>query len=139
MKVIDFETAKVFTETFGHVRTVQCYDIWTIDNHRLVDWTSMEADYYLKDNSRFYSALSIQESVEYIESNSKYRIYVTPRFDGFDNAQCDTYFEIYVNGQPGGRDYSSDAHVGSKEESYNRAIIETCKLIQRDRENGKQD
>lgn len=134
MKVINFETAKIFKETFGNIHYEHCYYIYGIDNKRLISWDSIEADYYLKDNNRFYPALFIQGAIEYIEKNTEWRIYVTPRFDGFDNAQHDTYFEIYRNGYAGGKDYSSDAHVGSKEESYNRAIIEVCNLYRKEME-----
>lgn len=137
MKIVDFETAKKLRETFNS----SC--IWSIDGctylysnddeRRLVDLSSMEADYYLRDVGRFYPAPYIQEVIEYLEVAHKWSIYITPRFDGLDKAQIDTYFEIYKTGYAGGYDYSSDAHVGDRYESANRAIREVCDLIQKEK------
>ena len=133
MKVVDFETAKKLRETLGEalIWSVDgCTYLYTNDEEKkLVDWSSMEADYYLRDNNRFYPAPYIQEVIEFLEVWYKWSIYITPRFDGLDKAQIDTYFEIYKTGHAGGHDYSSDAHVGDRYESANRAIREVCDLI----------
>lgn len=135
MQVIDFETAKSIVEKIGIRKWKECQYIYAIDTKKLIGWWSYEADYYLKDDSRFYPAPFIQEVIEYLEELHKYSIYITPRFDGFDNAQIDTYFEIYKSGVSGGRDYASDCHVGNRYESANRAIREVCDLI-KDSETG---
>lgn len=133
MKVVDFETAKKLREVLGEalIWTVDgCTYLYTNDKEKkLVDWSSMEAGYYLRDNNRFYPAPYIQEVIEFLEAWCKWSIYITPRFDGLDKAQIDTYFEIYKTGYAGGHDYSSDAHVGDRYESANRAIREVCDLI----------
>lgn len=129
MKVIDFATAKNIAEKLKIRKWNECQYLYAKDTKELIGWWSIKADYYLKDDNRFYPAPFIQEVIEYIEDFSEYRIYITPRFDGFDNAQIDTYFEIYKNGVAGGKDYSSDAHVGNKYESANRAINEVIDLI----------
>ena len=136
MQVVDFETAKCLAEKLNIYRWENCYYLYAKDNNKLINWSSIEADYYLKNNNRFYPAPFIQEVIEYIENSTNWRIYVTPRFDGFDNAQIDTYFEIYKYAEASGHDYSSDAHVGSRYESINRAIREVCNLIINERNNG---
>ena len=73
--------------------------------------------------------------IQLFEELYKIAIYITPRFDGFDKAQIDTYFEIYKIGEPGGNDYSSDAHVGDRYESSCRAIQEVCVLIEKEKNN----
>lgn len=143
MKIVDFETAKKLKETFNSpfIWNIDgCTYLYTNDvDKKLVDWSSMEADYYLRDNSRFYPAPYIQEVIEYLEEVHNWSIYITPRFDGFDNAQIDTYFEIYKKHYAGGRDYSSDAHVGDRYESANRAICEVCDLITKERKTEKNE
>ena len=137
MRIVDFETAKKLRETFNssYIWGVDgCTYLYTNDDERkLVDWSSMEADYYLRDDGRFYPAPYIQEVIEYLEVAHKWSIYITPRFDGLDKAQIDTYYEIYKTGYAGGYDYSSDAHVGDRYESANRAIREVCDLIQKEK------
>lgn len=133
MKIVSFETAKKLRETFNssYIWSVDgCTYLYTNDEERkLVDWSSFEADYYLKDSNRFYPAPFIDEVIGFLEDNYGWSIYITPRFDGFDKAQIDTYYEIYKKGVAGGCDYSSDAHVGDRYESANRAIQEVCDLI----------
>ena len=136
MHVVDFETAKILRKTFPNYRwdSDDCtYLYGNDDEKRLISWGSSEADYYLNDNSRFYPAPFIQAVIEKLEKDNRWSIYITPRFDGFDNAQIDTYFEIYQRHVSGGRDYSSDAHVGNRFESANRAIREVCQLIEEER------
>ena len=138
MQVVDFETAKILRQTFPNYRwdTDNCIYLYSNDSEkRLINWSSREADYYLNDNSRFYPAPFIQAVIEKLEREDRWPIYITPRFDGFDNAQIDTYFEIYERHVSGGRDYSSDAHVGTRFESANRAIREVCQLIEKQRAN----
>ena len=139
MKIVSFETAKKLRETFNssHIWSVDgCTYLYTNDDERkLVNWSSMEADYYLRDDSRFYPAPYYQEVIEFLEGYHKWSIYITPRFDGFDKAQIDTYYEIYKTGYAGGHDYSSDAHVGDRYESLDRAIQEVCDLILKEKNN----
>ena len=135
MKVVNYEAAKALRETFGESLLWSldgCKYLYTTDiERRLIDWSSMEADYYLRDSSRFLPAPFTQEVIEFFEVCEKISIYITPRFDGLDKAQIDTYYEIYISGKPGGHDYSSDAHVGDRYESECRAIIEACELVKK--------
>ena len=136
MHVVDFETAKILRKTFPNYRwgMDECTNLYANDEEeRLISWGSSEADYYLNDNSRFYPAPFIQAVIEKLEKDDRWSIYITPRFDGFDNAQIDTYFEIYQRHVSGGRDYSSDSHVGNRFESANIAIREVCQLIEEER------
>lgn len=139
MRVVNFETAKKLKETFDDCPIWDmdgCRFLYTNDEEkRLIDWSSMEADCYLKNSGIFYPAPYIQEVIEYLEDVYKWSIYITPRFDGFDRAQIDTYYEIYKTGYAGGYDHSSDAHVGSRYESANRAIREVCDLILKEKKN----
>ncbi len=137
MHIIDFETAKSLSEKLNIKTWNQCYYLYAKDDKKIIDWSSMEADYYLKDDNRFYAAPFIQEVIEFLERKYKWSIYITPRFDGFDNAQIDTYFEIYKTGYSGGKDYASDLHVGNRYESANRAIRETIDLIINEKINSK--
>lgn len=133
MRVVDFEAAKKLREFFGTDYCPWSVDgcnlLYANDSKDLINWGDMNADYYLKNKDSFYPAPYIQEVIEYFEDKYGISIYITPRFDGFDNAQIDTYFEIYKSGHAGGVDYSSDCHVGDRYESANRAIIETCDLL----------
>lgn len=130
MRVVNFETAKKLREFFG-----VDYSPWSIDgcnllyvknDEQLIDWNSVEADKYLRDKESFYPAPYIQEVIEYFEEKYGISIYITPRFDMFDKA---TQFEIYRNECSDSVDYSSDHRVGDRYESANRAIIETCNLL----------
>lgn len=137
MVVIDFNTAKIFAETFSNfvpiAHNIECHYIYAIDSEKLLWFGEMEADEYMLNKKPYYNAYYIQDIIEYFEKYHKWAIYITPRFDGFDNAQIDTYFEIYKVGNVGGKDYSSDAHVGSRWESANRAIVEVCNLIKKEK------
>ena len=131
MKVINFETAKILFETFPNLKWKnwdETYYIYTKDTKELLHISEQKADEYLI-NKNFYPAPIIQSVIDFLEKEHKWSIYITPRFDGWDNAQIDTYYEIYKTGCAGGKDYSSDAHVGDRWESANRAIIEVCNLI----------
>lgn len=140
MNLVNFEVAKKIKETFSNksISTINpnCEYLYGIDNQQLMWFGEQIADPYLKDSNSYYPAFYIWDVIDFLEKEYKWSIYITPRFDGFDNAQIDTYFEIYKSGKSGGRDYSLDAHVGSRYESANRAIIEVCDLIKNERNDG---
>ena len=136
MAIVDFKTAKILRETLGKdFLYKKCEYLYTKDTMELINMWSQFADHYLKNPDSFYPAPSIEEVIETFEELYKIAIYITPRFDGFDKAQIDTYFEIYKIGEPGGNDYSSDAHVGDRYESSCRAIQEVCVLIEKEKNN----
>ena len=134
MYVVDFETAKKLRDFFGID-----YSPWSVDGcnllytndleKKIISWSSMEADYYLKNNNRFLPAPYIQEVFEYFETKYGISIYIVPNFDEFNNAQIGTYFEIYRYGIEGGKNYVSACCMGNKFESANRAIQEVCELL----------
>lgn len=139
MNVISFDAAKKLNETSEIDLSILCKQseyLYGIDNQQLMWFGEQIADPYLKDSNSYYPAFYIWDVIDFLEKEYKWSIYITPRFDGFDNAQIDTYYEIYKSGKFGGYDYSSDAHVGSRYESANRAIIEVCDLIINERNNG---
>lgn len=139
MNIINFEAAKKIKETFSNEFIFNINHgseyLYGIDTQQLMWFGEQIADPYLKDSNSYYSAPLIWDVIDFLEKEYKWSIYITPRFDGFDNAQIDTYYEIYKTGKSGGYDYSSDAHVGSRYESANRAIIEVCDLIKNERNN----
>lgn len=139
MNLISFDAAKKLNETSEidlSILRKQSEYLYGIDNQQLMWFGEQIADPYLKDSNSYYPAFYIWDVICFLEKEYKWSIYIIPRFDGFDNAQIDTYYEIYKTGKSGGHDYSLDAHVGSRYESANRAIIEVCDLIINERNNG---
>lgn len=129
--IVDFETAKKLHEVFPDYKGYDwghCNYIYNNDG-KLIDWWSQESDSYMSDENSYYPAPYYNDVIHFIEDAFDWSIYITPRFDGFDKAQIDTYYEIYKTGYAGGYDHSSDAHVGDRWQSANRAIREVCDLI----------
>lgn len=133
MKPIEFNTAKKIAETLNKKEWrywKHCDYIYDAnDSNKLMHYADQITDDYLLNRKEYYPAPYPFEVIDYLENEFKWAIYVTPRFDGFDRSHHGTYFEICKIGEVGGRDYSSDAHVGDRYESMNRAIIEVCDLI----------
>lgn len=129
MNVIDFETAKCIAEKLNLKTWHSCYYLYAKDNKRLIDWPSIEADYYLKDDSRFYNAPFVQEVIEDFENIYGWSIFIPPKLvDG----KIITYSIITKEGDD--KDYSSGICDKNRFESINRAIQETIELILEEKE-----
>jgi hypothetical protein len=124
MLVIDFETAKRLAEKLNIYKWKDCYYLYAKDDKKLIDWSSMEADYYLKDNDRFYPAPFIQEVFEFFEKEYGWNIFILPKKI---NDKTITFSMIINNKRD--KDYSSGICDESDVESVNRAIQETIELI----------
>lgn len=129
MLVIDFETAKCLAEKLNIYRWKDCCYLYAKDNNRLINWSSMEADYYLKDNDRFYPAPFFQEVFEFIEKEYGWNIFILPKNI---NNKTITYSMIIKDGD--NKDYSGAICDESKMKSINRAIRETVELILEEKE-----
>lgn len=129
MLVIDFETAKCLAEKLNVYRWKDCYYLYAKDDKKLIDWSSMEADYYLKDNDRFYPAPFFQEVFEFIKKEYGWDIFILPKKI---NDKTITFSMIINNKRD--KDYSSGICDESDVESINRAIRETIELILEEKE-----
>lgn len=125
MQVVNFETAKKLRDAFPNYKwnTDDCVYLYINDNkQRLINWGSVEADYYLKDDNRFYPAPFIQAVIEMLEQDYDWSIYIVPEFDK-------TTYKIHENHANIGKDYVICCQVGDRFSSTNRAIQETIDLI----------
>jgi hypothetical protein len=129
MLVIDFETAKRLAEKLNIYKWKVCLYLYAKDDKKLIDWSSMEADYYLKDNDRFYPAPFFQEVFEFIKNEYGWNIFILSKNI---NNKIITYSMIIKDGDD--KDYSSGICNESDVESVNRAIQETIELILEEKE-----
>ncbi len=129
MLVIDFETAKRLAEKLNIYKWKVCLYLYAKDDKKLIDWSSMEADYYLKDNDRFYPAPFFQEVFEFIKKEYGWNIFILSKNI---NNKTVTYSMIIKDGDD--KDYSSGICNESDVESVNRAIQETIELILEEKE-----
>lgn len=129
MLVIDFETAKRLAEKLNIYKWKVCLYLYAKDDKKLIDWSSMEADYYLKDNDRFYPAPFFQEVFEFIKKEYGWNIFILSKNI---NNKTITYSMIIKDGDD--KDYSSGICNESDVESVNRAIQETIELILEEKE-----
>ena len=129
MLVIDFETAKSLAEKLNIYKWKVCLYLYAKDDKKLIDWSSMEADYYLKDNDRFYPAPFFQEVFEFIKKEYGWNIFILSKNI---NNKTITYSMIIKDGDD--KDYSSGICNESDVESVNRAIQETIELILEEKE-----
>ena len=129
MLVIDFETAKRLAEKLKIYKWKVCLYLYAKDDKKLIDWSSMEADYYLKDNDRFYPAPFFQEVFEFIKKEYGWNIFILSKNI---NNKTITYSMIIKDGDD--KDYSSGICNESDVESVNRAIQETIELILEEKE-----
>lgn len=130
MKTVSFEVAKKLKEHFNIIQYWEKCDFYystaTKKKYSFEDISNLPENVI---QEKYYPAPYIDEIIDFLEENYDWSIYITPRFDGFDKAQIGTHYEIYKVG--GKREYSSNAHVGTREESGNRAIFEVINLIER--------
>lgn len=58
-------------------------------------------------------------------------IFLTPRFDGWDRAQIGYHYDIYVQYEPGGKDYAinGEGSYGDKREAFDQAISDVLSMI----------
>lgn len=129
MQVIDFETAKRLAEKLNIYKWKVCHYLYAKDDKKLIDWSSMEADYYLKDNDRFYPAPFFQEVFEFIKKEYGWNIFILSKKI---NDKTMT-FSMIINNKSD-KDYSSGICDESDVESVNRAIQETIELILEEKE-----